>query len=292
MGAPPNSEELIRMMEDPNFMQTMNEMMNNPAFQQMLEQSPAVRNNPMARQMLRDPNFRRILFDPRMMRMQLEMDRALGGGGGGGSGGASAFPAPGVTDTTPQTGGDTGERQQVQNAGAAGAQHPLANLFGGLPAGGAGGQANPFAALFGMPPPQTTGATGTASPPPTGMDANQPNQPNPSVARMMEALSLLNQYATQGPATGTDAPNTSTAPASDTGSATAANNPFAALFNPWAMQPQTPPDNRPPEERYAEQLRQLNDMGFYEFDRNVQALRRSGGSVQGALEWLLSDGGT
>jgi ubiquilin len=52
----------------------------------------------------------------------------------------------------------------------------------------------------------------------------------------------------------------------------------------------TPPpaDNRPPEERYAEQLRQLNDMGFFDFDRNVEALRRSGGSVQGAIEQLLS----
>ena len=38
-----------------------------------------------------------------------------------------------------------------------------------------------------------------------------------------------------------------------------------------------PADTRPPEERYADQLRQLNDMGFYEFDRNIAALRRSGG---------------
>jgi len=266
-------------MEDPNFVQTMNEMMNNPAFQQIIEQSPAMRNNPMARQMLRDPNFRRILFDPRMMRMQLEMDRALGGGG------ASAFPAPGVTDTTPQTGGATGEEQQAQNTGAAGAQNPFANLFGAPPAGGAGGQANPFATLFGMPPPQTTGTTGTASPPPAGADANQQNQPNPSVARMMEALSLINQFATQGAAPGDDGSNTNVAPGGDA-------NPFGALFNPWAMQPPAPPDNRPPEERYAEQLRQLNDMGFYEFERNIQALRRSGGSVQGAVEWLLSGGGT
>jgi ubiquilin len=51
--------------------------------------------------------------------------------------------------------------------------------------------------------------------------------------------------------------------------------------------PVSPPDNRPPEERYAEQLRQLNDMGFYDFERNVAALRRSGGSVQGAIEHLL-----
>jgi ubiquilin len=50
-----------------------------------------------------------------------------------------------------------------------------------------------------------------------------------------------------------------------------------------------PVDNRPPEERYADQLRQLNDMGFYDFDSNVRALRRSGGSVQGAVEHLLSN---
>ncbi|EGR47467.1 uncharacterized protein TRIREDRAFT_79419 [Trichoderma reesei QM6a] len=94
-----------------------------------------------------------------------------------------------------------------------------------------------------------------------------------------------------------------------TGQPQAAANPFAALFpplaaggaNPFAMGPEQfqqmmqmfapqaapPADNRPPEERYAEQLRQLNDMGFYDFDRNVAALRRSGGSVQGAVEHLL-----
>jgi ubiquilin len=52
--------------------------------------------------------------------------------------------------------------------------------------------------------------------------------------------------------------------------------------------PPPPADTRPPEERYADQLRQLNDMGFYEFERNVTALRRSGGSVQGAVEYLLT----
>jgi ubiquilin len=52
--------------------------------------------------------------------------------------------------------------------------------------------------------------------------------------------------------------------------------------------PAGPPDTRPPEERFAEQLRQLNDMGFFDFDRNVAALRRSGGSVQGAIEHLLN----
>lgn len=84
-------------------------------------------------------------------------------------------------------------------------------------------------------------------------------------------------------------------------------NPFAALFGPGGMgggfgpgggfgggfgagpAAAAPPDTtRPPEERYEAQLRQLNDMGFYEFERNVEALRRSGGSVQGAIEYLLT----
>jgi ubiquilin len=38
---------------------------------------------------------------------------------------------------------------------------------------------------------------------------------------------------------------------------------------------------------YEVQLRQLNEMGFFEFDRNVAALRRSGGNVQGAIDHLL-----
>ncbi|SMN22034.1 similar to Saccharomyces cerevisiae YMR276W DSK2 Nuclear-enriched ubiquitin-like polyubiquitin-binding protein [Maudiozyma saulgeensis] len=104
----------------------------------------------------------------------------------------------------------------------------------------------------------------------------------------------------------------------------AAGNPFSALFNPGmnpfasmgnaqqqqqttpafdpamlasmfggagansAATPAQPQDDRPPEERYETQLRQLNDMGFFDFDKNVAALRRSGGSVQGALDALLN----
>lgn len=128
---------------------------------------------------------------------------------------------------------------------------------------------------------------------------------------------------TETPA-GEDAP-TGGAP---TGGAAAAANPFAAMFNPGANpfaammnggqatgaaggNQQMPPfdpsmlasllgggaaqqsveqDNRPPEERYEQQLRQLNDMGFFDFDSNVAALRRSGGSVQGALDSLLNGG--
>ncbi|EXL89986.1 hypothetical protein NOF04DRAFT_5898 [Fusarium oxysporum II5] len=40
------------------------------------------------------------------------------------------------------------------------------------------------------------------------------------------------------------------------------------------------------EDYYAEQLRQLNNKGFYDFDHNVEALNQVGGSVEGAIEYL------
>ena len=62
---------------------------------------------------------------------------------------------------------------------------------------------------------------------------------------------------------------------------------LASLLGGGAAAPQQPEDTRPPEERYEAQLRQLNELGFFDFDRNVRALRRSGGNVQGAIEALL-----
>ena len=63
---------------------------------------------------------------------------------------------------------------------------------------------------------------------------------------------------------------------------------LGSLFGSGApVAPVDPEDNRPPEERYEAQLSQLNELGFYDFDRNVRALRRSGGNVQGAVEALL-----
>lgn len=47
--------------------------------------------------------------------------------------------------------------------------------------------------------------------------------------------------------------------------------------------------SRPPEEVYEMQLRQLNELGFFDFDRNVKALRRSGGNIEGAIEALVEN---
>ncbi|KAL6794843.1 hypothetical protein GGI42DRAFT_356924 [Trichoderma sp. SZMC 28013] len=274
MGPPMDEERLGRMMADPNVQQSMNEALNNPDFVNMLiEANPMLRNIPSAREIITSPFMRQMMANPQMMTQAMRMQRNMGRG-------ESAFPAPGATDTTPD-----GAPAADGAAGQANAQqqNPFANPFMNPFMGGAAG-ANSLSLLqqlLNVPPP----------PAPAGNPAGT------------ETGTTENRGAAAG--TGGNA---------GAGQAQAAPNPFAALFpppstgglsgpNPFAMNqeqfqqmmqmlsPQAaaaaPADNRPPEERYAEQLRQLNDMGFYDFDRNVAALRRSGGSVQGAVEHLL-----
>lgn len=44
----------------------------------------------------------------------------------------------------------------------------------------------------------------------------------------------------------------------------------------------------PPEVRYEQQLKQLQDMGFYDASQNIRALQATGGNVNSAVEWLLT----
>jgi ubiquilin len=304
MGAPPPPDEMLRMLDDPNFAQTMNEALNNPDMLRILEQHPMMRDNPQLRNMIRNPEMRRLIFNPEMLRMQLQLQQSMGGDAGAGG----DFPAPGVTDQMP--GGVGAGASPTGNAPA----NPMASLFGSMGAGGAGaaGGANPLASLFanmggaGTTPatsPPAAASTGQGTPSANPVQAQDPfaslfgatqggtgdNSPFAQMTRtMMQNPEMMrNVMQMMG---GQNAP-----PAAGGGQAGgAAANPFAALFGPFgdmggmmAPQAQGPPDTRPPEERYESQLRQLNDMGFYEFDRNVAALRRSGGSVQGAIEHLL-----
>lgn len=230
---------------------------------------------------------------------------AAGAGAGGGAGGPNNAQASQFPFMTPGMFGGPG-------AGAA----------GGF--GGAGSQgANPFAALFnplgatapaapqtgagagGAPVATSTtqtssgdnsaqrdapgGDTGSAQPRQPGSDSQPPNpfaglfggpqggaaNPFGMTPEMMQNFAQMMRGAPQG----------------------GAANPFG--MTPEMMQnvmqnlmgggaePAAPADTRPPEERYAEQLSQLNEMGFYDFDQNVAALRRSGGNVQGAVNFLL-----
>ncbi|KAF4125030.1 ubiquilin [Geosmithia morbida] len=289
MGPPMDEERLQRMMEDPNVQQSMNEALSNPDFVNMLIQSnPMLRNLPNAREIITSPFMRQMMTNPSMMSQAMRMQRSM-------SGGNPAFPAPGATDTTPSGAPSSNEQGQQQ-------QNPFSNPF--VPFGGMGG-----AGANAMP------------------DPAQMAQQLQSLQSLMGGLGGSSGAGNAGDATSTSTSGvdaTQQQQQQQQGNQAAAN-PFAALFgppggglggmggagggqanNPFGMTPemmqqmmqmmggaggatQSPPDNRPPEERYEDQLRQLNDMGFFDFDRNVAALRRSGGSVQGAVEYLLSN---
>lgn len=308
MGPPPDPEQMISLLENPQFASTMNEALQNPQIiDQMIQGNPLLRGmGPQVRQAMQDPNFRRIMTDPAMMRQMTQMSRqlgmgggAFGGMGGGAGGGEGAFPAPGVTDTTP---GHEGERTNTTTNSQTPAVPPMnpfamfgeMGLNGTNAAGdGAAGAANPFAALFQRPlNPGTPGTPGTAQGQDTtpagtepGANNSTPSQPpaNPFANLAQNPIfqnpALMQQmFGAMGGGEG-GSPGAQGQPG--------AFNPFA-LFGAGQPQTETPRDTRPPEERYEEQLRQLNEMGFYEFERNVEALRRTGGSVQGAVEYLLT----
>ena len=276
--------------------------------------------SPEFRRMMTDPDALR-----QMTQMQRMFGGGMGGMGGGGGGGGS-FPAPGITDTTPGEQGlanTSATPAAQQGPAAAQQQQALANpfaMFGNPAAGGQQQAGNPFAQLFN---PSQFGITPAASPPPpasagqgTPAAPSTPGGEGQSREQQQQQQQTLNPFANlgsnpflQNPALmqqmlgamgGEGGTGAATATGAGAGAGAAApTNPFAALFGPGGMmggmggmgagpQQQPPQDTRPPEERYAEQLRQLNDMGFYEFERNVEALRRTGGSVQGAVEYLLT----
>lgn len=286
-----DEDQMANMLSNPNVAQQMNEMMNNDAFlDMMIQQNPMLRNNPNARDILRSPMFRQMMTNPDALRSAARMQRMMRGQ----MGGQGAFPAPGVTDNTPAS-----DAQAQGNGGANAAGQPPVNPFDPagwanipMPGAQAGGAAvNPFAGLM------NPMAMGMGAPPSTAQPGGATGAPTD--------------------AAGTDATRDAGEGAAPGATPTPPANPFAALFgapgagagagvslppmSPEALQQMmqmmgmsspsaspAPPDNRPPEERYADQLRQLNDMGFYDFDRNIAALRRSGGSVQGAVEHLLN----
>jgi len=302
MGPPPDPEEHLRQLENPAFRQQMSEMLNNPAvLDEMIRQNPMLANVPNARQMLQSPMFRQMMTDPQMIRQQMQMMRAMGQGPGGQQ---SSFAAPGGVEE----GQGAGQESGTQGAGT---QNQPPNPFAMFGQGGGMGGDNPFAAL--MNPAMFGGQGGGAAGQGQGGDAargtGSPAAQNPFASpfggagnpmmdnmmqRLMQNPELMQQLtqAMFAPAPGQEGAGGAQSGGQGAGAGAGAGmmNPFAALGGfggAFGAPPAGPPDNRPPEERYADELRQLNDMGFYEFERNIEALRRSGGSVQGAVNYLL-----
>ncbi|TDZ66086.1 Deubiquitination-protection protein dph1 [Colletotrichum trifolii] len=302
MGAPPSDDQLAQMLSDPSMLQTMNAALDNPDFiNYMIQSNPQLRNVPNAREIIQSPFMRQMMTNPDMLRNVMRMQRSMAGGGGN-----TAFPAPGATDTTPAEDAAAGNNAHrflfpgglsgfgMEGTGGLGASfgigHPL-----GHPPQGAGAAAVTPTPLAGDNAHSDAGATtGSSADGAQGGNATSSPPPANPFAALFAAPGFAQGRGQQG---------------QDQGQGQGAANPFSSPFgqiNPEMMQQMmnmwglggtgglggggspAPPDNRPPEERYAEQLRQLNDMGFFDFESNVAALRRSGGSVQGAIEHLLS----
>ncbi|KAL9584976.1 MAG: hypothetical protein Q9212_001798 [Teloschistes hypoglaucus] len=321
MGAPPGPEQMADMLQNPQYASQLNEVLSNPdLINSMIEGNPMLRGmGDSARQALNNPQFRRMMTDPEMLRQMAQMQRQFPGmfGGMGGMGGAQneAFPAPGVTDQTPDQ--PSNERTANPNQPNTTPQQPPMNPFSmmfGNPAGGGGGGFGVAGRPTGLFHPAQAQQPGTTGGNGNNDSTSSPTQANPSSTAQQPQTNPLQQMAAQmasdpafmqnmlGMLGGTGPGNPTPTNAGNNPYAPGAFDPFDVMFgpgnNPFAafgatpqqqqQQQQQPPDTRPPEERYAEQLRQLNDMGFYEFERNVEALRRAGGSVQGALEYLLT----
>ncbi|KAJ1656776.1 hypothetical protein IWQ61_003709 [Dispira simplex] len=112
-----------------------------------------------------------------------------------------------------------------------------------------------------------------------------------------ESTRLYNPWA-DNPSSTTDNSSTpsATSPGDVSSDATALqNNPFLGLLNPQSVGAGNPPttaplaeSQEPPEVRFQAQLRQLNEMGFYDAARNIRALLATGGDINAALEYLFS----
>lgn len=300
---------MIEMLSNPAFSQMMNEALQNPAMiDMMIQQNPQLREmGPAGRQFLQSEQFRRMVTDPQSLRAMGQLQAAMGMAPYGSTGGGSqeAFPAPGVTNTTlaenrdPASTNSQGSNQNNAPAAQGGTNTaaPVTNPFAALlamPPPGANQQnndptnppssqhQNPFAALLRTPP---SGLTQWQQPGQQGTNASDNTPANPFLNMQNNPIfqnpDLMNQFVqAMGGGGGNAMGNAGT------------GNPFGNLGNllggGGVGGPPAPPDNRPPEERYATQLRQLNEMGFFDFNRNIQALQRSGGDVNGALELLFS----
>jgi ubiquilin len=106
-----------------------------------------------------------------------------------------------------------------------------------------------------------------------------------SSPEMMQQMMTLQQSLSQNR-------NTASQDAGQTGAATGNNGGLDLLMNMFGSLGAgglsgTNQSNVPPEERYATQLQQLQEMGFYDRAENIRALLATNGNVNAAVERLL-----
>lgn len=233
------------------------QMMNNPMVQQMMQQAidnpqayaDMLRSNPM---FANNPMIQEIVNNPELLQQQLQMVRNMFGAG---SNASASSPA-----------GSTGASATPSSATTG---------------------ANPFSTLLGQPAPSTASRT--------PIDAvllqhlleapvlpqHQQLLNNAEVARGLNLIQQGIQICRRnGLMLLNNVPNIDQSLSQHiVGSA-----PAAAPAAPAAA----PTVQMTPEQRFGPQLDQLNDMGFNDRQRNIEALTATRGNVNLAVEWLMT----
>ncbi|KAG2389011.1 hypothetical protein C9374_014411 [Naegleria lovaniensis] len=213
----------------------------------------------------------------------------------------------GTATTTPPTTNTSSTTTPTANTENTANTNPFASMFGQMGMGGMGGMQpnlggmnpqqvqqmmnNPFMQrMMGemLSDPQMLDQLINSNPMLQQMTQNNPMLrtmlSNPQfIQQVMQLQGMLNQ-----PQGGTT--NTSTT----TGGNTFPQMPNPFLFgNPWmgGQMPTTTTtaNTQPPRERFASQLSQLQEMGFFDEQSNIEALLATNGNVNAAVEYLLSN---
>ncbi|OXG86585.1 ubiquilin [Cryptococcus neoformans var. grubii Br795] len=247
---------MSNMMQSPEFLRSMSDLMSRPeVVDQIIASNPQLASmGPQIRQMMASPFFRQMMSNPETLRMMMQMQSSMGQGGGGlgGLGGGFNPFAPGAAGAN---------ANPAQNN--AGPTDPFPNLFAPN-----AGNANPAAGA---------GNAAAAADQATNAPSN-PSQPN--AGQFPPGLAALLGLGGGMPGAGTNA-GTNPNPFGGINPAL-----FGGLGSPWGAPP--PRDERPPEEIYATQLGQLNAMGLWDAQKNIRALRTTGGNVEAAIELIFS----
>eukprot|EP01126_Amoeba_proteus_P055217 TRINITY_DN6837_c0_g1_i27.p1 TRINITY_DN6837_c0_g1~~TRINITY_DN6837_c0_g1_i27.p1 ORF type:complete len:387 (+),score=106.40 TRINITY_DN6837_c0_g1_i27:193-1353(+) len=250
-GLPLNPALIANLMSDPNIQNMLAQVFQNPQIlQQMLQSDPlaqAYLSNPAVAAALQNPGFLRQMSDPAVLQA---VYGALGGGPGGAFGGGFGGAGGAFGGTT---GGGFGGAGGATGGGTVGGE-----------AGGASGAAGG----------STPAAAGTV---PVGGGAAGNNPAFPSFPPFFGANPFFGGIPpTQNPQGGQPAVGVN--PGFNPNPAGQPN--FAQMFSGI-------PAQEAPEQRFAIQLQQLQDMGFNNRQVNIQILTSTFGNVEAAVERLL-----
>lgn len=279
MGLNPRDPNMMMgLMQNPEVQRQMRDMMSRPEFvDQMISMNPQLQGmGPQMREMMRSEQFREMITNPETMQRMAQMSQmmesaglggmgGLGGlgaglGGAGGNNGGGQWPPPGAFGT-PAGSNEGGNNGSGNGNNGNGQNWGFGSGIGNDNTNGRNngrGNVGMFSGNFnGVGNTGGEGAGGQAAPNPFGDPA--------FLQQMFGGGAGGFGFGGHGGLGGL-------------GGAGAGGGAGAASR-----------DTRPPEERFATQLEQMQSMGFYDGQANIRALLMAGGNVEGAIGILLDN---